>query len=368
MKKVFFFGTGYCAKLFAGKVKIALEILGDFQILGFLDNDINKTGTIYEGYNVYNPYILKKSSCDLVLLFLIDDVSYEAVWKQLSGIISPELIQRYDFPLKILIQNRYKDFADVQIKETLEYISYNKLSVFNQFIKAEDTFDEVKWNRKIDLPYIDFTTIEGRKVPMYYPRNYKFVEKDGMRYVKNLLWEQNAGSPHLYIRDEHDVNDGDCIVDAGVCEGNFALKYIDVASHIYLFEMDQIWQEPLRNTFKNYENKVTLIDKAVCDKASNKTCRIDDIVENKRVDFIKMDVEGAEGLAIKGAVQTFLENKVKASICCYHRNGEEEEIRTLLEKYGYNTSVSDGYMVFLYSDDTWRLGDFRHGIVYGDKF
>ncbi|WP_285824743.1 hypothetical protein [Schaedlerella arabinosiphila] len=53
---------------------------------------------------------------------------------------------------------------------------------------------------------------------MYYSRNYKFLKRDGVLFVVNLLWEQSEGSPHLYVKENHDVNDGDSIIDAGVCE------------------------------------------------------------------------------------------------------------------------------------------------------
>lgn len=365
MNNVFFFGTGDCAKLYANKVNLALKSLGDFQLVGFLDNDTAKVGTVFEGYRVYNPGIIKKFSCDMVLLFLLDDTNYVRVIHQLSDMISIEKIHRYDFPLKVMVQKRYKDSTDREIKETLEYILNHQISVFNQFIHAESTYDEVKWDKQVSLPYIDFTTAEGRKVPMYYPENYRFTEKDGSFYIKNLMWEQSEGSPHLYIQKNHDVENGDCIIDAGVCEGNFALKYVDIASHIYLFEMDPIWKEPLTYTFQNYENKVTIVYKAVSDRTKNDECRIDDVVSNRKIDFIKMDVEGAELSAIRGAEHTFCTNDIKSSICSYHRNGDEKRIREQLEKYGYQTTVSDGYMLYLFSDDTWEKGDFRRGMVYG---
>lgn len=31
---------------------------------------------------------------------------------------------------------------------------------------------------------------EGKTVPMYYPRNYNFVNRDGVLFKENLLWEQ----------------------------------------------------------------------------------------------------------------------------------------------------------------------------------
>lgn len=367
MKNVYFFGIGNCAELFVNKVKKSLEILGDFCIRGFLDNNVDKVGTMFEGIKVYSPDILRNSTCDLVLLFLFEERNYETVYKQLGRIIPLELIQPYYYPLKLLLQKRYQNTKDIEIKRTLNYILKNKISVFNQFIKESHTYDEVKWDRQIKLPYIDFTTIVGKKVHMYFPPDYNFLKKEDKMYVENLMWEQSQGSPHLYIKKDHDVKEGDCIIDAGVCEGNFALKYVDIASHIYLFEMDPMWRIPLKYTFRNYENKVTFINKAISDRTTKNTCRIDDIILNRKVDFIKMDIEGAEMSAIYGANNTFCKNNLRASICSYHRYGDEKKIRLQLEEYGYSTSVSEGYMLFLYSDDTWEKGDLRRGIVYCDR-
>ena len=367
MKKVYFFGTGYCAEAFGARVRKILEGTGEFQILGFLDNDKTKAGTLFDGYPVYHPDILKEAPCDLVLIFLMEEESYQTVFRQLAAYLRPEQIREYTFPLKELLQKNYKDTQEKEIKELLEYISDRKISTFNQFITADYTYDEVKWDRRTELPYIDFRTAEGRIVPMYYPREYKFVKKNGGLYVENLLWEQSGGSPHLYVKQNHTVADGDCIIDAGVCEGNFALKYVDAASHLYLFEMDPVWQEPLAYTFRKYESKVTIIRKALSDKSSDRTCRIDDVVQKRKVDFIKMDIEGAELSAICGAERTFRTNDIKASVCSYHRNGDEKAIRRKLEDYGYQTETSEGYMLFLYSDDTWELGDLRRGIVYGRR-
>jgi hypothetical protein len=364
MKKVYFFGTGYCAELYADKVELTLKTLGGFEVAGFLDNDLNKIGKTFGKYKIYSPEIIKSSSCDMVFIFLINDIHYNAVYKQLSALISPHLIYAYYYPLKLLLEKNYKNSDDLEILETLKYISKNKISVYNQFISENDVYDIVKWDRHIDLPYIDFLTMEGRRVPMYYPRDYKFTEREGNRYIAGIMWEQSPGSPHLYMKDNHNIKDGDCVIDAGVCEGNFALRYIDIASHIYLFEMDPVWQKPLRYTFRDYEHKVTIINRAVSDKTSARTCRIDDAVQNRKVDFIKMDVEGAELSALEGAEETFRSNDVRASICCYHRYRDEERIRRKLNEYGYRTDVSAGYMLFLDADDTWEKGDLRHGIVY----
>jgi len=62
-----------------------------------------------------------------------------------------------------------------------------------------------------------------------------------------------------------------------------------------------------------------------------------------------------------------LSYRLPLSICSYHRNGDEGNIRLWLEGCGYQTSVSRGYMLFLSSNDTWELGDLRRGVVYGKR-
>ena len=50
--------------------------------------------------------------------------------------------------------------------------------------------------------------------------------------------------PHRYINGDIRVEQGDVIVDAGVQEGNFSLRYIEKASKAYLFECDKRWIKP----------------------------------------------------------------------------------------------------------------------------
>lgn len=53
---------------------------------------------------------------------------------------------------------------------------------------------------------------------------------------------------------------------------------------------------------------------------------IDDVPECKNATFIKMDVEGSELDALKGAKQTILRNKPKLAICIYHMQRDLVEI------------------------------------------
>jgi FkbM family methyltransferase len=70
-----------------------------------------------------------------------------------------------------------------------------------------------------------------------------------------------------------------------------------------------------------------------------KALKIDTLVEElglERVDFIKMDIEGAEVDALIGAEETISQFKPKLAICTYHRSTDPIEIRKILSKYNPN--------------------------------
>jgi FkbM family methyltransferase len=71
---------------------------------------------------------------------------------------------------------------------------------------------------------------------------------------------------------------------------------------------------------------------------------IDDLVKTKklpRMDFIKMDVEGAELAALKGAEHTLRRFKPKLAICVYHR------LEDFFDIPDYLASLQLGYRFFL---------------------
>ena len=175
----------------------------------------------------------------------------------------------------------------------------------------------------------------------------------------------NLCSPHLYIqRNGGKIKEDSVIVDAGVCEGNFALRYADKAKRIYLIESDIRWMEPLKRSFYDYRDKTILVNKYLEGYNSSDTVTLDSIIEEK-VDFLKMDIEGAEVKALLGAKELLTRSRARCAICSYHRQNDEKYIRHILESYGYTTDVSSGYMFFIGDNAIADSMDFRRGIVYG---
>ena len=273
--------------------------------------------------------------------------------------------------LKQSMIKKYEDFGDSVIQETLAYWKENPLSVFNQHFKDSDhTRDEVHFDEDCGLPYIFFKTVEGKERRLYYPKNANFLEVDGRKYVEDVLTEQVPTSPHLYVKDEHQVEEGDVLIDAGVCEGNFALRYADICSKIFLFEPDEKWFEPLYYSFKDCWSKVEFIPKFVSDRTNMNAVTIDDAVKipvDSKI-FLKVDIEGAEPATLRGAKKILTTNKVKASVCVYHNVDDIVKVKSIFQNCGYKTWTSAGYMVFIYDPKIWETTDFRKGILHARNF
>ena len=190
-----------------------------------------------------------------------------------------------------------------------------------------------------------------------------------MLYAINFVsLEQDLQSPHRYLEGDFDVQEGDIVIDAGVAEGNFALDIVDRAKKVYLVECEHMWIEALNKTFEPWADKVVIIEKMLGDTDDENHISIDSFVEEGHINFLKLDVEGAEIPALKGA-SGVLENsrKVKCAVCAYHCKNAERDICRLLENYHFYTSTTKGYMFFKEDIDSWIDGELRHGIVRGVK-
>ena len=366
MKNLIIFGTGFFAKKFFAKFQKSLK--AEYKILFFTDNDSKKHGHTFFDYTILPTSEILKNDFDLIML-LCNDKNATSIKEQLKNLGVPEhKISVWPNILKEFVRKYNSNITDAGILETFAYWDSGKdFSVFNQFIDNKyHSYSPVYYDDKVDLPYIFITDIEDKQKRLYYPRHTKFDVVDGHQVVKDILYEQAAGSPHAYIKENHEIKCGDVIVDAGVCEGNFSIRYVDIASKMYLFESDSQWEEPHYYTFKDYQDKTVFIHKPLSNKIDGGGVRFDDIISSK-VDFIKMDIEGYEEEALLGGETTFKNNYIKCSICAYHTFGAEKRIKDILTKYGYRVRTSDGWMLFIYGDDFYEHFDFRRGIVYGEK-
>lgn len=179
---------------------------------------------------------------------------------------------------------------------------------------------------------------------LYFPNNRSSQEIADM--YRSLLIEQDEDSPHRYVKSYADLK-GKIVLDIGSAEGVFSLDAVDYASHIYLFECDSEWVDALKTTFSPWEQKVTIVEKYVANKSGDHEISIDDFFEGKESDnlFFKMDIEGAENLALVGAKKILQKgNNIVLSVCTYHRLHDVEDISTFLSSLEYKFEFTKGYM------------------------
>ncbi|MDR2087195.1 MAG: FkbM family methyltransferase [Dysgonamonadaceae bacterium] len=179
---------------------------------------------------------------------------------------------------------------------------------------------------------------------LYFPDNYR--KKRAVASYRFLSMEQDAASPHQYIKDINRLK-GKTLLDLGAAEGMFTLSVIDIINHAYLFECEEYWIKALNATFAPWKDKVTLVPKYVSDKNDEDNITIDRFLEGKDTTnlFLKMDIEGYEQAALRGAEKTFKEAKdIDFSICTYHREEDAIEIGNYLKANHLETEHTEGFM------------------------
>lgn len=208
---------------------------------------------------------------------------------------------------------------------------------------------EVYLDGQNGLPYI---VHYGKN--LYFRRN---MISSASEVYKSLLIEQDERSAHRYVRSYKDLQNK-TLLDIGSAEAFFALEVIEYIDHAYLFECDEDWIEALEATFAPWKNKITIVRKYVSDVNDENNITLNEYFKDKPSNnlFLKMDIEGYERKALKGA-EALLKNakNISGSVCIYHLVDDEETIHNLLQQNGLNISINSG---FLYMG--WEM---RHAIM-----
>lgn len=262
-------------------------------------------------------------------------------------------------------------YQDTESEEISEYIQMleeiEEIDVVN--FEGKNKYNHMEISIIFDENYgLHYSLYHGKK--MYFPEEWSESEID--LYLRGILCEQDAASPHSYNTDFWRVEEGDIILDIGAAEGNYSLEHVEKAGHIYIAEPEEIWEKPLRATFAKYLDKITFINKFVGEVTDDNCISIDDLIGATKVDVIKMDIEGAEASALAGAKKTLQNNQVKCAICTYHRKNDGEEFEKLFDKLNYKSKFSRGFMAPAWIFSFWDVrsfldGDLRRGVIFAKK-
>jgi len=148
---------------------------------------------------------------------------------------------------------------------------------------------------------------------------------------------------------------GDNIVDCGAYTGDTVesfVKYLPDYGKIYAIEMDEANYNTLLQNTKEYRD-VRCYNAGVSDRegisyysregtsstftqSGSQMARLttlDSLLYGERIDFIKMDIEGAEVVALRGAEGIIRDQKPKCAICVYHNPTQMLEVPILLRQF-----------------------------------
>lgn len=199
---------------------------------------------------------------------------------------------------------------------------------------------DVHIDAKSSLPFIMH---HGKR--LYFGRD---MIKDIPKIYKGLLIEQDERSAHRYIVSYSELTDK-VLLDIGAAEAIFTLDTIEYINHAYLFECDERWLEALKATFAPWKEKVTIVRKYVSDINDENNVTLDSYFSDKQTDnlFLKMDIEGYERNALKGAKNLLEKGKdISGSICIYHLHDDKDILQKYLDSLNFVTEVQPGYLIF----------------------
>jgi hypothetical protein len=133
-------------------------------------------------------------------------------------------------------------------------------------------------------------------------------------------------------------------IDLGSSDGYYPLIYrkMNPAGEIYSFEVQEIQavEQPKNFVLNGFStNKLHVIQKYASDVIDDMNVTVDSIVnvKGKKV-FFKVDIEGAELMALHGATQ-LLKNNTCSIIVETHAKDLDDQCVDFLQSLGYSTSI-----------------------------
>lgn len=223
---------------------------------------------------------------------------------------------------------------------------FDKNSEYREYVIDEEEIS--LWNNYIRLRKYDLNKA-GHDIKMWYST---------MGIIINFDLEQ-----YRYA-DIVNAEAGDTVIDCGACYGDTALYFSektkggDIYSFEFMPENLEVFEKNMALNPK-YKDSIHLIKNAVSDESGKtlkflpngpgtnclelndkytmetQTLTIDNLIVNyniKKVDFIKMDIEGSEEAALRGAINTIRKFKPKLAICAYHKDDDLIVLPQLIKK------------------------------------
>lgn len=184
---------------------------------------------------------------------------------------------------------------------------------------------------------------------LYWPKAFSI---DGIYQVTAETFDKEDW--HYYQNGHTPVEPGELLLDIGAAEGLFALSVINTCKKIFLIEPNDYFVESMQKTFQNHKAKIQIFNVAIGSQegeisfdqnslsgkiseentvSKKRLTKVDTILKEEKITYLKADVEGFELEVLKGAESTIKRNKPKIAITTYHPENDPQAIIELIRKY-----------------------------------
>lgn len=257
-------------------------------------------------------------------------------------------------------------------------------------ILYDETHKDVHWSGCVDsnpsgkvfpINLINFTEfMEIRENSVVVISSYKNYDSIYNQLVKNgfdsksiinageIINNITEGAMYFDLKELLPLRDKEYFVDCGCFDGYTDIAFFEWCKqngYAYCIEIDEENTIKIKDNLKLYEGSFEIIDKAIWSKktklAINSTGdysssvyeskgiseneinadSIDNIFANKNITYIKMDIEGSELEALKGARNTIIQQKPRLAVSIYHK---PEDVWDIIS---YLRSLNIGYKFFI---------------------
>ncbi len=183
-----------------------------------------------------------------------------------------------------------------------------------------------------------------------------------IKYRITLRWQllrKIVVQPQYFVKDILLPMEGEVFIDGGAYTGDTISELVSVfgegvnyCKKIYAFEPDAISRRVLVERCKDYDNIVilpvglwsekTYLNFNMKGNRGSRICKdgtqvisvdsIDNLCADEKVTFIKLDVEGSEQEALRGAERVIRRDKPRLAICIYHRPEDYFQIPFMIKE------------------------------------
>lgn len=242
-------------------------------------------------------------------------------------------LNNFDEFYEMLEDDESKKDYDWAVKYRIAYAFLSAEIAYNLFTPRISKEYYYKISKSVKYKLSNFYyTIKGENV--------KISKIDFLSFINTFIIEQYRLPGILQ------PSFGDTVLDIGACYGDTSLwflKYIGDKGMVYAFEpINENYKKLLENIRINEVNNIIPFNIAIDERETTvsflnkgggsflvdkgnldtKTTTIDKFINDNKVshvDFIKMDIEGAELGALNGSINTIKQFKPKLAICIYHK-------------------------------------------------